>query len=722
MSKLPPRGFTLAEALIAVAVIAVIAAIGVASISRYHTTVGNTKLESDVATLNRAVVAYQANGGSLDSLTEVGEVLAKLRAGAQSEQLVGLKGSFVDARVTAVMLTPSEASDTSNRRACWNATKKRFELRTDGSGAKEFVLGGTMAAPEEVRDMTLKFAGETNWVWDYEDRALPGRATFDDVPITPATPDSPTGPVGWGTPLAAPNFSVASGSYPLINYDMNLVLTDPNPPGVSQIIASIDGGPFQIHSSGAISVQPDTTVAAYSLTIDPDRWGDSPTVSHTYSTTPVQLDVDFTVPELLIDYVDVGGAMIPGSGPAPTALAPGAVVLDNAALIPMRYQNDSVFSIQWTYDGVDPKTAATKLVSAPFSGGFPGQSIDYGLSRWAGATTTLPVQVVARSYNTSLVTDSPVVPRILSLTPIPLRAPQITIGSTSVTIAPVTTFGDTPVGARVFYSLDGTPPGDLNGVPTSGSLYAGPIPVAVAKGKAINARVFAPTGVEKWFVASPVANDSITVKYGEIKMALLIDESGSIDSTEAADIRAGLSSFFVDELNSGNEISVVGMSASDYDVRADHISATTITGVTKPAFDNWATDFRSGRVSIQADYWGSALDVAASQTDLNLALIIGDGIQGDIVNIANHVSKMRANGTHVFFIGIDPGEYIYSGSTISPSPSTAIDSVFGSESEVSTQPDLSDMLSTDYVTESTFSNLGATLAGMTATLKAAFGE
>ena len=300
------------------------------------------------------------------------------------------------------------------------------------------------------------------------------------------------------------------------------------------------------------------------MSIDPDDWTDSPTAANTYTTTPVQLDIDFTVPKLAVNYGEVGGAMIPGSVPGPSPAAPGSVTLANAAQIPAQYQNSSVFTLYWSYDGSDPATSATKSTAPAFSGGFPGQSIDYDLSRWAGVTT-LPIQVVAASLDNSLVADSVVEVNALTIDPIQLRPPEITVTGTSVTIDAVTDFGDTPVGARIYYTLKGAEPGDLNGVPTSGTPYTGPFSLASAKGKQIKARVFAPESLEKWFIASGVSSQSVSVKYGEIKMALLVDESGSIDATEAAEIKTGLAQFFTDELDSGNMITLIGMSHTNHD-------------------------------------------------------------------------------------------------------------------------------------------------------------
>ena len=724
MNKSFQYGFSHAEIVVAIAVFGVIAAAGIAVLPRYDKAVSGVKLEQDVATLNRAVVSYLTNGGSLGSVSDLEDVVSKLKtraASSQADQVVGLKGSFIDRRTQAVMQTAIEASSTEPR-AIWNAAVQRFQVTTSGIGAKEFVLNETAsAAAEEVRDMNLKHASEDNWVWDYEDVAFPGRPSYTELPVAMVVPTPPTSTGSAASPLQEPVFSISGGTYPLIDYDLSLTISNPNPAGVSQIVVSVDGGAFEIYSSSALNVSPGSTIAAYAITIDPDYWSDSATVTNTYETTPVELEIDFTVPNLVVNYGEVGGAMIPGIIPGPVPSAPGIVSLVNAAQIPLQYQNNSVFTLHWSYDGSDPATSTTGETAAPFTGGFPAQSIDYSLPRWNSATT-LPIQAIAASFNTALVTDSTVAVRALSIDPIELRPPDITITGTSVIITPLTDYGDTPVDARIYYTLKGAAPGDLNGVPTSGTLYTGPFSVASARGKQIKARVYAPENYEHWFITSGVSSKLNSVKYGDIRMALLIDESGSIDTTEAADLRTGLAQFFNDEVDSGNMISMIGMGSSDINTRSDHVAESEVTSATKPDFDTWEADYRTGRVSIQADFWASALELAASNTDLNLAVIIGDGIQGNTVKMANYVSQMRANGTHVFFMGIDPGEYIYSSGTIATDPSTAIDAVLGSQAKASSQSDLSDLLSTDYSIQSSFSDLGTTLSNMTASLKAAFGE
>ena len=100
------NGFSLVEIVVVVAVIGALAALGFAVLVKYKTPVAVVKMEQDVATLNSAVRGYLASGGSLDSVTGLEDVLAKLKtkaASAQEDEIAGLKGSFIDRRSKAVM-------------------------------------------------------------------------------------------------------------------------------------------------------------------------------------------------------------------------------------------------------------------------------------------------------------------------------------------------------------------------------------------------------------------------------------------------------------------------------------------------------------------------------------------------------------------------------------------------------------------------------------------
>ena len=85
-------------------------------------------------------------------------------------------------------------------------------------------------------------------------------------------------------------------------------------------------------------------------------------------------------------------------------------------------------------------------------------------------------------------------------------APVISATGLEVTLSLVTTFGDMPAGARIYYTLDGTDPGDFGGEPVSGTLYTDPFTVPTGGGAVtVTARVYGPPGYTQWFTVSNAA-------------------------------------------------------------------------------------------------------------------------------------------------------------------------------------------------------------------------
>ena len=80
-------------------------------------------------------------------------------------------------------------------------------------------------------------------------------------------------------------------------------------------------------------------------------------------------------------------------------------------------------------------------------------------------------------------------------------------------------YGDLPVGARIYYTTNGTDPGDVGGEPVTGTLYTGPFAVdltgSVELGSCTNAvtvvaRVYGPSNTDKclgWDRTEPLLRD-----------------------------------------------------------------------------------------------------------------------------------------------------------------------------------------------------------------------
>ncbi len=96
------NAFSLLESLFMISVVGVIMAFAIPYFGDVSLGTKEAKLMSDVATMNKAVKLYLANGGNLDGLSSPQEVIDKLKTSrANSETYAGLSGSMIDARLEA---------------------------------------------------------------------------------------------------------------------------------------------------------------------------------------------------------------------------------------------------------------------------------------------------------------------------------------------------------------------------------------------------------------------------------------------------------------------------------------------------------------------------------------------------------------------------------------------------------------------------------------------
>ena len=274
------------ELTVAVAVIAIVASIGINLVGSINDGTRLAKLEKDVKTLNSAVNIYRASGGSLAGTVMPQDVINKLKTKASDATVgtvVGLGGSFVDARIRAVM---AEDADSDLTRAVWNATTQKFELGTNGVGAKEFALDAPLVAVvKEDRNTAVAYGTEDKWVWDYADVVATRTGPNTEIVTANVLPNIPT--AGSGTTVAAlpvPSFSVPSGSYPAATFPMPLQLTVPaSYAGSGQIFYQVNGGSWAVYHSGLqLPISPSTTVSAYFASNDPDYYHDSAQGGETY--------------------------------------------------------------------------------------------------------------------------------------------------------------------------------------------------------------------------------------------------------------------------------------------------------------------------------------------------------------------------------------------------------------------------------------------------------
>lgn len=267
------HAFSLVEVLTTVAVLGILAAIAVQIVGGLETNVRQTKLESDVQTLNAAVKVYLANGGSLNGITGAAEVIAKMKTVRSREsdtRYVGFSGAMVDGRLFPVFQT-EEMAASGRPRARWNASKLAFEISHSGpDGISHFAWDAASAAQdfgeEERAAGSVSYNAEDGWVWAFRDSPATGPVSPGVVPLTPAGPSPLPGPRTEPQRLAPPQFSTPPGTYTYPDFPSVVSIANPNPAGSSTIhVATVwdDAGIQWQPYTGPVAVEPGMQILAF---------------------------------------------------------------------------------------------------------------------------------------------------------------------------------------------------------------------------------------------------------------------------------------------------------------------------------------------------------------------------------------------------------------------------------------------------------------------------
>lgn len=169
-------------------------------------------------------------------------------------------------------------------------------------------------------------------------------------------------------------------------------------------------------------------------------------------------------------------------------------------------------------------------------------------------------------------------------------------------------------------------------------------------------------------------------------IAIVVDESGSIEPLEAAKIKKQLKNYIQqqaddnDKLQSNIYVSLIGMSDSDSIIRTDNIPAIRVSNENPDdlkRFNNWLDKYgsRSGSlagISPSSDYWKSGLDAALnSPIKPSLVMMITDGCETSNVEAlrttmsrfsnSKDTSDTSTDKPHLYVIGIENGFYVDGG-------------------------------------------------------------
>ena len=302
-------GFSLMELIVLIALIGVLSSVAVYVVGKQPGQIRNIKLSSDVATLNRMVSAYLADGGSLKGLTKPKDVLEKLKKSRASKdwhrQTGPVSGHLIDLRLRLRETSAPEA--TGRERAKWNAKNQRFEL-TKGNGVAiaEFYLDQTTATTAPATDnrapaRVLYNSDKRGWVWGSSATPnfayhTPGTSgTGVDVPFDPLaprpTPDDGDGEDGddgddgggdSGTPapdasrLPRPLILPDGGTYPYAAFPSSVSLSANGAAAAgSELQYRKNGGTWTVHTGAPIPIGPAESLEARNKATDPVLYEDS---------------------------------------------------------------------------------------------------------------------------------------------------------------------------------------------------------------------------------------------------------------------------------------------------------------------------------------------------------------------------------------------------------------------------------------------------------------
>lgn len=487
------------EVLITIAVVSVLSSLAYVTYSSLGESSREAKLESDVAVVNQASRLYVANGGTFIGNETVEEVINKLKSSATAasgNSLAGMTGSLIDRRIVPVLLD-SEEIETSRLRASWDSAQQQFVVSRNGSGAvREFQLREDLAladyAPEE-RSSTLAYASQTAWVWDFEDHTP---VAVEDDGVSPTVPASQQ--------LAPPTFDPPGGSLPLSSFDPDITLVNPNPAGSSTIYYSTGGSQLAEYNGESIKVSPGGRIVALAVSLNPSQWTNSQVSSAQYNPIPLQLIAAIQDDPGSMTYAQAGGVMEDGSEQTPNTVK---IVVTNLGEIPAAYRTSDGFEIYATTDGSDPLAAdnPSAIKSVPFDQELGPLEIDIALPNWGGQST-FPIRAVVRAKDSALFIDSQEVATTIAAVPTLIPAPVIDPADSFMLpnwVEIVMPPGVYPVGLRIFYTMDGTPPLDESGAPHFGSLlYKEGFNPEMYEDFSISAQAAGPAGLEHWFSAS----------------------------------------------------------------------------------------------------------------------------------------------------------------------------------------------------------------------------
>lgn len=312
--------FSLLEIVTTIAVVGVVASVGVALLTDDSGAARVAKLESDVATLNQMVAVYVSDGGSVAGLTSPQAVIDKMkriRPQAEWQRHVGVaSGRLIDTRLRARLTTRPDSEN--SPRAVWNRTKQRFELTEDtGTAVSEFYLDETLATEDfgsesRTRSVVGFNTASQGWVWgsaatdprvnylDPQGVGTPAAANgFNPDETAPSTDEPPPdggggsgggsgGGDGGSTPptvtkLPTPTFTPSGGTFAYASFPSSVTLNRNGAlPEASKLMYRVNSGPWSEYGGAAIPLTPAMNLQARNESTRPAEYSSSSVATQSY--------------------------------------------------------------------------------------------------------------------------------------------------------------------------------------------------------------------------------------------------------------------------------------------------------------------------------------------------------------------------------------------------------------------------------------------------------
>ncbi len=495
----PRAGFSLVEILVAIAAIGVLATVGIVTVTGVPDAARKKKLDQDVAIVNNAIDAYLLAGGDAAQLSEGNVINAlKQRVAAQgAADIVGPQGPFLD---PTVITMPTDFS--------WSALyttdpTPRFYVAQVTTGVifghgPAMAVGGAAERPDAARP---------SWVWTYTDATAPTEpAAF--VPTAIDGGYTATNAPSVAVTLAAPVISPGSQTLNLWGFPLQVSIANPNPSGSSRVYYKAGTGNYTLYDNTPFNVDPETTLSAVAVSLDPSRFYNSSVATATYSVTPLELAVQVNSPGS-VTYAQAGGLLV---GVAQQSPATATITLENTN-IPAPYLRSANFNVRYTTDGSDPLSSGTATNGAAFSGYYSPVSVSLALAAW-GTNTNIVIRAAALAANTSWFVSSPVDESTVTISPTVLPSPTISpaagnyAGAIAVTVSNAST--NVPSDITGYYTTNGSTPAPGNGVSFSTTAGFSFGPFAYGASGTVKAVACGPASYSQWFTQSIVNSVTYT--------------------------------------------------------------------------------------------------------------------------------------------------------------------------------------------------------------------